>query len=110
MARPQYIPHTRRQQISLLRVVLQKFPYRASSSPQYKARVNPSSHTDSSARFVRQRVFWGWYPERSEGPQLKPHASFFNVALALMPALIPWQLTPLLSGVRLLLFLCRYPI
>ena len=46
----QHIPHTRRQQIRLVRVVIQKFAHRIPSLGQYKGCVNPSSHTDSEAR------------------------------------------------------------
>src|SRR5438445_11762532 len=45
----QHIPHARRQQIRLVRVVIEKFAHRASPLLQYKRRVKPSSHTDSSA-------------------------------------------------------------
>src|SRR6202521_38994 len=51
--RSQYILHARRQQIRLLRVVIQKFRHRISSLMQYKRRVKASSHTDSSAPEAR---------------------------------------------------------
>ena len=50
VVRLQHVAHGRRQQIHLIRVVIQKFRHRVSSLAQYKGRVNPSSHTDSLAR------------------------------------------------------------
>src|SRR5439155_15314079 len=52
----QHIPHARRQQIRLVRVVVEKFAHRASPLLQYKRRVKPSSHTDSKVLALhRQR-------------------------------------------------------
>src|SRR2546421_6306831 len=55
----QHIPHARRQQIRLVGVVVEKFAHRASPLLQYKRRVKPSSHTDSSAPLsLAKLVLW----------------------------------------------------